>query len=257
MMKPVVFCSALVLLILSGFSFVCADDEVMLQKVIAALEGPFRSTSGKTPAIRDFQVDFIQESEVVSLGQKQIASGRAVFMFLPPRQENLVSPLFRWEYVEPHHQQIVSDGVSVWVHIPENQQVILSDARQSLTGDENANPLAFLTNIDDLGRFFDIRWADESQNEAGNYRIELIPKKKSPLLDSLVLGVSRKALEKKGKKNSFPLDSIVLTNVNGDKSRIILTTPRLNSGLTAEDFLFVPPEGTDILTQEQFRRSFQ
>ncbi|NLV23499.1 MAG: outer membrane lipoprotein carrier protein LolA [Deltaproteobacteria bacterium] len=243
--------------LLAVVAFAADEDEALLRKVVAAVEGPFQAGTGKAAAISDFQVDFSQESEILSLGQKQTASGRAVFKFLCAGESSLVSPLFRWEYREPHQQQIVADGKSIWFHIPENQQAILSDARKSLAGDENANPLAFLTNIDDLGRFFDIGWAAPRRDEGGNYLLRLLPRGQSPLLQSLVLGVSRKAVEAKGKKVSFPLHSILLTNVNGDKSLLILSNPRLNKGIANEDFRFAPPEGTDVLTPEQFRKAFQ
>ncbi|NLC70945.1 MAG: outer membrane lipoprotein carrier protein LolA [Desulfuromonadaceae bacterium] len=237
---------------------VSAEQEgVLLQKVVASLEGPFKTDSGKSDAISDFQVDFVQESEIASLGQKQTASGQAVFKFLPSSEKSLVSPLFRWEYREPHQQKIVSDGKSVWFHIPENQQAILSDARRSFTGDENVNPLAFLTNIDDLGRFFEIGWASPRQDDDGNYLLRLIPREKSPLLQSLILGISRQAVELKGRKASFALRTILLTNVNGDKSLLTLSSPRLNKGIPIESFCFTPPEGTDILTPEQFRQAFK
>lgn len=236
---------------------VAAGDDIPLQQVVAALEGPFKAAPGRAAAIRDFQVDFRQESEIVSLDQKQTATGRALFLFLPAGEKTLVSPLFRWEYLEPHQQKIVSDGKSVWFHIPENQQAILSDARRSLTGDEHANPLAFLTHIDDLGRFFEISWAAPRQDGAGNYLLRLLPREKSPLLQSLVLGVAREAVKTPGGKALFPLCTVELTNVNGDRSRILLSQARLNQGLAAGDFRFVPPEGTDILTPEQFRKAFQ
>ena len=85
----------------------------------------------------------------------------------------------------------------------------------------------------------------------------MTPREKSPLLQSLILGISRQAVESKRRKASFALRTILLTNVNGDKSRLTLSSPRLNQGMPVDSFRFTPPEGTDILTPEQFRQVFK
>ncbi|MBN1140976.1 MAG: outer membrane lipoprotein carrier protein LolA [Deltaproteobacteria bacterium] len=234
-----------------------APTGASLDKVLATLERPFQTAGGKGAAIQDFQVDFLQESEIASLGRKQLARGRAAFKFLAPSQKKLVSPLFSWEYLEPHRQQIVSDGATVWFHVPENQQAIRSEAGRSLTGDERSNPLLFLTRIGELRRFFEIGWAAPRRDESGDYRLTLTPREPSPLVRSLLFVVSQQAVASKTSKLIFPLRAVVLVNVNGDRSRIDFSSPRINQGLSNENFRFAPPEGTDILTPEQFSRAFQ
>lgn len=251
------FLLLIVTMLFPFFAGAAEQDNALLRKVVTALEGPFKPDAGKSAPIRDFQVDFSQESEIASLGQKQTAQGQAAFRFLPWDEKRLVSPLFRWEYREPHQQKIVSDGISVWFHIPENQQAIRSEARRSLTGEEGANPLLFLTHIGELSRFFKIRWATPRRNEGQDYLLELTPLEKTPLLRTLLLEVSRQALDRKTKTLVFPLRAIVLTNVNGDRSRITFSNPRLNGDLPLKSFVFTPPQGTDILTPEQFRKAFQ
>lgn len=236
--------------------FAAEQDEVALKEVVSAVEKPFKVRSDFLPAISDFQLEFVQTSEVVSLGQKQEAQGQATFKFLPASEKSRVSPLFRWEYTVPDKQLIVSDGRTIWFYLPENQQAIKSDAGKALADEEGSNPLIFLTNLGDLSSFFEIRWFRETQQKGENYFLELIPLAKSPLIKTIILGVRKEAVTAGSGKLLFPIHSLLLTNINNDETRIEFLAARVNQGPSETIFQFTPPEGTEILTSEELQQAF-
>ena len=237
--------------------FASEPDKTVLKEVVNALESPFRVTSGALPAIFDFKLIFNQDSEVVSLGQQQRAKGEAVFKFLPTSEKSRVSPLFRWEYSEPDKQLIVSDGREIWFYVPENQQAIRSEAGKALSAEEGNNPLVFLTNLGELSRFFEISWFGNQPEQAGDYFLELIPLQKSPLIKNIVLGIRKDFVAKrKGGQPGFPIHSLLLTNINNDRTRIEIVEAEVNQRPTDKLFQFSPPPGTEILTPEDVQRAF-
>jgi outer membrane lipoprotein carrier protein len=236
--------------------FAAEQDKIALKEVVSALENPFKVRSGPLPAIFDFQLNFIQESEVVSLGQKQEARGQAIFKFLPASEKSRVSPLFRWEYQKPDEQLIVSDGRTIWFFLPENQQAIKSEASKALATEEGNNPLIFLTNLGELSSFFEIRWFRGEQQQEGDYLLELIPLEKSPLIKTIILGVRKEAVTGGNAKLIFPIRSLLLTNINNDKTRIGFLDAEVNQKPSEAIFQFTPPEGTDILTPEELQQAF-
>jgi len=246
----------LLVLVFPLMVFASEPDQVILEKIVNALESPFRAKSGSLPAIADFKLVFVQDSEVVSLGQQQRARGEAVFKFLPSSEKSRVSPLFRWEYHDPDKQLIVSDGREIWFYIAENQQAIHSDARQALSEKEGSNPLIFLTNLGELSRFFEIRWFRDQPQQAEDYFLELIPLEKSPLIKTLVLGVYKEAVTAKEGPPAFPIHSLLLTNVNNDRTRIEFLETGVNRRPAEKLFRFTPPPGTEILTPEDVQRAF-
>jgi outer membrane lipoprotein carrier protein len=232
------------------------QSRVVLSEVVNALESPFKVRHGTLPAISDFKLKFVQESRVVSLGQKQMAHGEAVFQFLPASEKTRVSPLFRWEYRAPDEQLIVSDGRNIWFYLPENQQAIKSEARKALAKEEGNNPLIFLTNLGELSSYFEIRWYSNGQKEGGDHVLELIPLEKSPLIKTIILSVRKEALTAGKEQSVFPIRSLLLTNVNNDETRIEFLDALVNHGPSGTIFQFTPPEGTEILTPEEIRGAF-
>src|SRR6185436_15325593 len=62
-----------------------------------------------------FKAKFRQEMKVASLGVSDESEGTVVFK-KPGKM--------RWEFATPRVQQIVSDGATLWIHQPDDRQVI-------------------------------------------------------------------------------------------------------------------------------------
>jgi outer membrane lipoprotein carrier protein len=227
-----------------------AAADVSLNDVIKALDEPFKANSASPSAIVDFQADFFQESRVASLDRVQKGRGRVTVKFDRTRPDRLAPPLFRWEYDQPMRQEIVSNGKTMWVYVPENHQVIQSDIDTSAQprGDD---PLAFLTGLGNLSRDFLIAWASPKHDEQGNHILELRPRQPSAMLQKLLVVVAKDAVvevTRRGKPgNTFPIHSTTVYDPSDNSTRIEFSGVRVNRRMPNSFFDFVPPAGVEVV----------
>lgn len=223
-----------------------------LQDVVAAVEAPFRAETAAHRRINDYRADFVQESHIVSLNRLQQVAGMVVVRF---EATGSAEPkvLFRWEYQPPAQQQIVSDGETVWVYLPENNQVIKTEAAKLLQPGES-NPTTFLTGLGNLARDFEISWAEPQRNAAGDYRLELVPRQTSPLISKLFLVIDQAAVEaflqpKAGPAAAplFPVLSATVADMNNNRSILTFANVVVNIDPSPASFRFVIPEGVDVV----------
>lgn len=160
-----------------------------LRDVINALENPFQGQ------IRDYTADFFQESKIASLDRLQRARGQVKVRFdYSSRPGKVPTVMFHWEYREPTRQELISDGKTLWVYLPENNQVILSDIEMISKARDN-DPMTFLTGLGQLSRDFLISWAEPNRDIEGNYVLDLRPRRTTALINRMVIVVDRAVIE--------------------------------------------------------------
>ncbi|NJC88723.1 MAG: outer membrane lipoprotein carrier protein LolA [Desulfuromonas sp.] len=164
-----------------------------LRDVIDALETPFKASTPEGQRIQDYTADFFQESRIASLDRLQRARGQVSVRF-DYRRGQVPTVLFNWEYREPTTQEIVSDGKTLWVYLPENNQVIQSDI-EMVSKARETDPMTFLTGLGNLSRDFQISFAEPNRDAEGNYVLDLRPRRSSALLNRMVIVVDRDAAE--------------------------------------------------------------
>lgn len=223
---------------------------VGLNDVVRTLESPFKADAPAREAIHDFSADFFQESHLASLDQSQRGQGRVSVRFAPGGTGRVPRALFRWEYEQPNEQEIVSDGNQLWVYQPENRQVILSDI--SAVNRANASdPMTFLTGLGNLSRDFLVAWAVPHQDAAGNYVLELRPRRSSNLIRQLFIVVNRDAVFARARgqvdPEHFPMLSTTVVDPSDNKTVIEFRNIRVNRGLSDFDFRFVMPPGVEVI----------
>lgn len=221
---------------------------VGLNDVIRALEGPFQGNG--VHAVRDVQADFFQESRIEALDRIQRGRGRVSFSFEPGDGRRAGVASFNWEYDEPNRQEIVSDGRTMWVYLPENRQVIESDISQ--IGRANAtNPVTFLSGLGNLSRDFSIMWAEPNIDSGGNFIVELRPRQASELIRNLVLVVDRDAAFAQARGGAdrayFPILSSTVVDPSGNRTIIEFRNIRVNLGLSPFTFRFTLPPGVEVV----------
>ncbi len=196
MMKRSLFSLFLIGLILS--STASTGWTMSLRDVINTLEGPFKQSTADEYRISDYSADFFQQSKIASLDRLQRATGRVEVAFDYKTegigQGTVPTVKFRWEYEQPTTQEIVSDGETMWVYLPENNQVIQSNIEMVNKANQN-DPMTFLTGLGNLSRDFTISWAMPNQDVDGNYVLELTPMRVSSLINKLIIVVDRYAVE--------------------------------------------------------------
>lgn len=166
-----------------------------LREVIGALETPFKASTPAEQQIRDYTAEFFQESRIASLDRLQRARGQVSvrFDYRRNRPDQVPMVMFHWEYQEPTTQELISDGKTLWVYLPENNQVIQSDIEMVSKAREN-DPMTFLTGLGNLSRDFLISWAEPNRDADGNYVLDLKPRRTTALLNRMVIVVDRAAV---------------------------------------------------------------
>jgi len=249
-----------------------ASQAAGLSTVVRTLETPFQTGTPAEKRIYDYSADFFQEARIASLDRLQRARGRVMVRFDDQRGGQVPRVMFRWEYQEPTTQEIVSDARTLWVYLPENNQVIQSDIEQVNQAREN-DPMTFLTGLGNLSRDFLITFAEPNQDMDGNYVLELRPRKISQLISRLLIVVDRAAVEafdrpapdpnampampsrkfgdrpyQSGSEGPyFPILSTAVYDPNGNSTLIEFSDLRVNMRLPKSTFDFILPPGVEVM----------
>ncbi|MGK2907171.1 MAG: LolA family protein [Desulfuromonadales bacterium] len=227
---------------------------VSLSEVISTLEIPFQTETDKALRINNYSADFSQESKIASLDRLQRANGRIEVAFDYQREKRVPDVKFRWQYAQPTTQEIVSDGKTLWVYLPENNQVIQSDLAV-VNQDPQNDPMTFLTGLGNLSRDFQISWGTPNNDISGNYILELTPRKASSLINRLVIVVDSHAVEayqkrshEGGKKEPwYPIISSAVHDPNGNSTVIEFSKLQVNPGVPETSFNFIMPAGVQVV----------
>jgi len=142
----------------------------------------------------------------------------------------------RWEYTTPTPQQIVSDGVKLWVYTPELKQVNVTAAPQALAGPAGS----FLQGLGQVREQFHARFLNPAQpaDADGLIVLDLTPKQPQPLLARLVLSVDPK---------SWLVRKAVIYDELGNTVTVRFLDVAVNPGLADSLFVFTPPPGVAVV----------
>ena len=228
---------SLLLIIMVALPTLAAEKTVSLKDVVAALEKGYAT-------LQDVQADFSQKTVIAAIKKEQRGSGEVLL-----KRPGSATAMFRFNYTKPK-QQIVSNGKQVWFYLPDNRQVMVSQVSEMFKGGNNI-ALSYLTGLGHVSRDFTIAFAREQRDTAGNYQLELVPKKPSPVLAKLQLTVSAEAVEhflRDGAvRDIFPIVSSVIFDATGNETRIDYNRAKVNKGIDNGKFSFKIPAGVEVI----------
>src|SRR5215510_10945238 len=114
---------------------------------------------------QDFKGEFRQVQTDKVFGRKRVYDGSVKFK-KPGKM--------RWDYKSPEKKLFVSDGKTLWLYEPEDNQAF----KQSLTESALPTAVTFLSGQGKLDKEFDVTAAEagDAEAEAGDYTIKLTPK---------------------------------------------------------------------------------
>ncbi len=191
MKRSIATIAALALSFLCSQSFAAQQVKVGLNDVIATVEKSFKADSGGQLPVSDFTADFFQRTTLAKERREMRGDGQVAVKLATSN-----SPLmYRFAYYRPYQQEIVSDGSSLWIYHPENREVILSDVsfiynRPGFNPDRD-NAVNFLQGLGRISRDFQINFAGGMYDAAGNYILELNPRRAMLNTRRILLAVSR------------------------------------------------------------------
>ena len=132
----------------------------------------------------------------------------------------------RWVVETPMPQQIIADGVTLWIYDPDLEQVII----QPFNDDIAATPaILFSGDLDQLDDAYFVTQLAEG-------RFELKPEQGGSLFDSMTIAFD-------GAKPA----SISLTDTLGQVTSISFTELDINPALSGDLFVFEAPDGVDVI----------
>lgn len=234
---------------------------VGLKDVIDTVEQQFRAGDTGLPPLTSVSADFFQRSTIAAQNRELRADGQ-MFLRFGSSSEPL---MFRFDYFTPLTQEIICDGRSLWIYQPENRQVILSDV--SDTFDPTSRSFAdrnratnFLQGLGSISKDFTITYADTGRDVAGNYVLELVPRRSSISITKLFLVVHKDAVlrhtySRQGRNDyalnrpelDFPVLSTTVVDPDGNTTTMEFTNIRTNVFLSDLLFKFVPPADVRVV----------
>ncbi|MBI2354529.1 MAG: outer membrane lipoprotein carrier protein LolA [Deltaproteobacteria bacterium] len=208
-----------------------------LADVVSALEKGYET-------LQDVQADFSQRTIIAGIKKEQRGNGTVLL-----KRPASAAAMFRFNYDKPK-QQIISNGKQVWFYLPENRQVMVTPVAEMFKGG-NGIALSYLTGLGHVSRDFTVAFAREQRDKRGNYQLELVPRKPSPVLARLLLTVSAEAVERflgEGTvRDLFPVVASVVFDAGGNETRIDYSRARVNKGIDNGKFSFKIPDGVEII----------
>jgi outer membrane lipoprotein carrier protein len=154
-------------------------------------------------------------------GRKKLSSGS--FEFERPNR-------FRFAYLKPFEQLIVSDGQKVWVHDVDLNQVTV----RRLDRARGSTPAALLAGAE-LDKAFDF---SNQPSSGGIDWVQAAPRQKDGTLQWMRVGFRGKELA-----------AVELLDSFGQRSLLQFSGYAANVALPAQAFRFTPPAGADVIEQ--------
>ena len=175
----------------------------------------------------DFSARFSQESALKALDIKDTASGKVWFKH---------PGMMQWEYEQPEKYAIISDGKTLWIFRPEDNQVVIGDA---MTYFGNGKGASFLSNFNLVQDTYTVTVATPASPD--QYALKLVPRKKQMDLAAILLNID---------KTTYEIKSVVTINAYGDETRIEFSD-LVFEPLDASLFNFQIPTGAEVLKMDE------
>jgi outer membrane lipoprotein carrier protein len=175
----------------------------------------------------DLEANFVQEYIGKVMQQSQKGEGKVYFK---------KKGMMRWDYRLPN-QKLISDGQTLWLYQPEENQVFISPAEKMI------KEFGFLVGQGDLRRDFKILNIVESfSQKEESIVIDMTPKESQPVVSKLSLTVD--------KKTYFVIQVDIFDGL-GNVTRTRFMDIKTNINLPGSFFQFKIPSGTEIIRMQQ------
>ena len=168
----------------------------------------------------DFRARFTQTLTSAAMGRKTNSAGAVMFK-KPGRM--------RWDYDKPERASYVSDGNTLWLYEPDDQQAF----KQSLSKSQLPAALAFLTGTGKLAnRVRHHAGREEPYAAAGEYVLALSPKVAEPQVKALLFVVDPK---------TFDVRESVITDSQGNTNDLTFADIKTNTKVARQRLPVVAP----------------
>ena len=199
------------LIILLFFNNVCSAEEQPVQQLKAFLKASKSLTA-------DFKQVLINEA-----GNPTQTSYGVFYLQRPGK--------FRWDYLKPFQQQIVSNSGKVWFYDTDLEQVTIKKLDESV----GSTPALLLSGDVSLEENYTM----ENQGADGDLRwIKLVPKNQESSFKYVLIGLNKGSLEGMELSDNF-----------GQLTRIYFSNVKMNPFIKPCLFEFEAPKGVDVFSE--------
>ncbi|NJD05968.1 MAG: outer membrane lipoprotein chaperone LolA [Methylococcaceae bacterium] len=139
---------------------------------------------------------------------------------------------FRWDYLKPYHQEIVSNGGKVWFYDVDLEQVTTKKINEAI----GSTPALLLSGEVALEQNFKV---DDQGESEGLYWIRLVPKDPDSGFKQLLIGL-----------DGENLSGMELTDNFGQLTRIYFNNVKTGIRHDPGRFEFKPPAGVDVFEEK-------
>jgi outer membrane lipoprotein carrier protein len=175
-------------------------------------------------AVSGFSAFFFQASTIKAMEITDSASGKAFFK----RPDKM-----RWEYEMPDRQTIITNGHTLWIYRPEDNQVMVGKAPSFF---EDGKGFSFLSDMESVKKKFYILLENKAEDDT--HVLKLLPREKTFDVSVIYLFVSTK---------TFEVVKIVTYNSYEDETRIEFKDIQFKQKLDESLFNFNIPQGIEVL----------
>jgi outer membrane lipoprotein carrier protein len=191
-----------------------APDTTLADAVVQRIEEHHARTA-------DLVARFTQSYRSGMLGRELVESG-VVSIKRPGRM--------RWEYLEPEKKLFVSDGTTFYFYVPEDRQVIVQEQ-------DTQRSLAARLLFGGQGLLEEFEASLDEPLEDGVLRVRLVPRHADAELERAFVDA----------EPSGVIRSILLEDVQGNRTRFRFEDLRENTGLPDRLFRFQVPAGVEVI----------
>ena len=245
------------LLLSAGIARAAVMDQVNigLQDLINTVERPFKvdPNTGVAP-LQDLTADFFQRSTLADKHGKEVRGDGQVYL----RTATSTDPImFRFDYFRPTDHEVVCDGRTLWVYLKADRKVIESDVSEFLNPqnfENQSRAVNFFQGLDRIDKDFQITFPPQYQDPAGNFILELTPRRATATIAKLFITVNRdtamrNSFLKQGRTDYaprsqellFPILATTVVDHDGNQTTIEFSNVKTNSHLPNSFFFFDVP----------------
>ena len=192
------------------------DTSLSLDEIITRIE--------KHYSVTGFSAQFSQTSTIKAMDITDTASGKAIFK-RPGKM--------RWEYETPERQTIITDGNTLWVFRPDDNQVMIGKAPSFFKGGKG---FSFLSDMTEIRQKFDMSL--EKKAPEGFFVLTLLPREKTYDVVKIQLTVSKK---------TFDVVEIETYNSYGDETWFGFSNIQFKQKIDDSLFHFNIPKDVEVL----------
>jgi outer membrane lipoprotein carrier protein len=204
---------------------------LMVAAAPASADEVARALQRKYDTIRDFSARFTH-TYTGGVLRKSVTERGEVVIKKPG--------LMRWTYTAPERKVFVADGVKIYSYVPADRQVVVGTMPKT---DEASTPILFLAGKGNLSRDFTVTFAEAADIPAmlaapGAHALKLVPRRKAPEYEWLVLVVDQTTLQLRG---------LVTRDQQGGTSAFAFTNLKENVAPADNIFTFKIPRGVEVV----------